>query len=120
MLPQLRTLDEVNVSVKAQARHSEENAMHSCVEPPIERPRAHPSNGAKRIARNSHDFSSKKGFNGQMFTGAYIKPSSPPLSHIAAVRADDSNMLAAVLALIPELTTNSFQIVLEAIQDRCG
>lgn len=38
---------------------------------------------------------------------------------IDSSRMDDSNVLSAVLSLIPELTVDSLQIVLEAIQSRC-
>jgi hypothetical protein len=122
MLPQLHTLDEVNVSVKKQARATpDENSVKVFpLDPPVERARAHPSNGLKRMVRNSHDFGSKKAFSSQIFLEPSMKVSKPAQSHIAPPRVDDSNMLAAVLSLIPELTTNSLQIVLEAIQERCA
>jgi hypothetical protein len=116
MLPQLQVLDEVSVAVRSQPRMAHVNSIQSG-EIPVERVRAQP--GRQRVGRRSDDITVRKSYNGSLHMVAESKPTSydsPPSTN----KGNDSNMLSAILALLPELTTGSLQIVLEAIQARCA
>lgn len=126
-LPQLRKLDDIDVSVKAPVRRACENVRFEQQQPVA------PINVRKGLLRKSESSGMKKQFNLSALTPDFeepprksARPEVPPMKPTKLLNptqmkrsGDDSNMLTAVLSLIPELSANSLQIVLEAIQERC-
>ena len=122
-LPQLQKLDDVDVSVKAPRANENmdrDNVRFDAI-PPVQ-PRR------KGLLRKSESTGMKKQFNlaalapqcDESPKSSRWEPSpvkAPP--KVNARRGDDSNMLTAVLSLIPELSADSLQIVLQAIHQRC-
>lgn len=121
-LPQLQKLDDLDVSIKSAPMRSNEN-VHFDQQPPLQPPKR------QQLLRKSESSGMKKQFNlaalaplhEEPVKSSRWEPAPPKAPAIKPTRAsgDDSNMLTAVLSLIPELSPNSLQIVLEAIQERC-
>ena len=122
-LPQLQKLDDIDVSVKIARRPSVDNVRFEPVQPA-------PVNVRKNLLRKSESSGMKKQFNLSALTPDFEEPPrkssrwepaplQPSKPTVVKRDGDDSNMLTAVLSLIPELSANSLQIVLEAIQQRC-
>jgi hypothetical protein len=107
-LPQLRKLDDVEVSVKVDTFATNENAMNGAkVERLLPRP------GRQPMLRASEASGMKQKFNlGQMVREVQVQR--------APRQKNDSPLLTAVLALLPQLTVESLQIVLESIEKLCA
>jgi hypothetical protein len=100
-LPRLRMLDDLDVSMRAPAK-PEAVQPQSCRHP-VARKSAPPE-----IVSESRSQEEPR-----------PRASRPREPEPRRKAGDDSNMLAAVLSLIPELSPESLHLVLEAIEKRC-
>lgn len=131
-LPQIRKLDDTDVNAKEMLRPRAENDFHFEEAPVSHRPQQAPRpSGHHQDVRQAVDPAV-----GQRRQFKVIRPRDEEhgsarvevemrleagRSSMRGLRksGDDSNILKAVLALIPELGVDSLQVVLRAIQDRC-
>jgi Leucine-rich repeat (LRR) protein len=108
-VPQLRKLDEIDVAVKVDTFPVNENAANGAIgdrllpRPPV----LHPSGSS--------------GMKAQFNLGPIVRQFQEEGAQAQRLRArEDLPCLTAVLALIPELTAESLQVVLESIQRLCS
>lgn len=141
ILPNLEKLDDIEVSERDRYSPSQPSdygyGNHPPREPSPPMSNANPSKRKQLLRRSDisllmnkpqqidedsdYEFSKLPPINPPLNTS---RSEIPPIRHhqprIESSRVDDSNVLSAVLSLIPELTVESLQTVLEAIQSRCA
>lgn len=112
-LPQLQKLDDIEVSLRGAFKRPSENSNKENL--PEQK---------QHLLRKSENVQGMKKFN--IISSIQSReeeqartPRCAPTPRIHAER-NDSNYLTAVLSLIPELSPESMQIVLQAIHDRCS